>query len=133
MDTIILQTVFFLIQAFLFFIVVASLWIVAKARPWIRVVMFIVAIGAIGILGLSMGMASALHTEQDRLEEEYAHPHKLLLEHLGNLIEQKRYTDVQTCITKLKEYKLELHPKNGSSYTNYAEIVRGLIDEQQPH
>lgn len=133
MDTIILHTAFFLIQVFLFFIVVVSLWIVAKAKPWIRVVMFIAATGAIGILGLSMGIASNLHTDQHRFEEEYAYPQKLLLEHLSSLIEQKRYTDVQVCITKLKEYKLELYPKKGSSHTNYTEIVRGLIDEQQQH
>ena len=131
METILFRTAYFLIQAVLLAIVVASLWILAKGKPWARVLMFILAVGAIGILGLATGISANRHTERHRFADEFARPQRMLMEHLSKLMEEKRYADAQACLTRLKSYELEFHPKKGQPQTNYTEVVLGLIESQQ--
>lgn len=131
METILFRTVYFLIQAVLLAIVVASLWIVAKGKPWARVLMFILAVGAIGILGLATGISANRHTERHRFDEEFARPHRMLMDHLSELMVEKRYSDAENCVSRLKAYEFEFHPEKGTPHTNYMAVVMGLIEEQQ--
>ncbi|NLE65873.1 MAG: hypothetical protein GX608_00450 [Lentisphaerae bacterium] len=131
METILFRTVYFLIQAILLAIVFGSLWIVAKAKPRARVLMFIVAVGAIGLLGLSTGISANSHSERHRFEGEFARPQRMIMDHLSRLLAEKRHADAEECVRRLQEYELEFHPKRGAPHTNYMDIVMSLIENQQ--
>lgn len=130
METALFHTIYVLIQAALLAIVVAALVIIVKGKAWARVLLFILAVVAIGLLGFSTGINANRRVERRRFRGEFVQPHRMMMQHLSTLLEAERYEDAKTCVAALGSHEFRFHPDRDEPHTNYMDRVMGLVRGQ---
>ena len=130
METALFHAVYILIQAVLLAVIVAALIIIVKGRTWARVLLFILAVVAVGLLGLSTGINANRRVERRRFRGEFVRPHRMMLEHLSNLLEARRHEDAKVCVAELASHEFRFHQDKNVPHTNYLDRVVGLVRTQ---
>ena len=126
MDTIIIRTAYVAIQILFLAILIGTFYVMIKGNTWMRVLFFIAAIGIVGVLGFSMGMKANMRTDRHRFSSDFEHPHRLLMSHLLELLNQQRYDDAKDIIATLEDYRFH-RSEDSESHTNFRDTVISIL------